>query len=393
MIHRPPGSPPEAPAPKIAGWCDSRFQGLKEALHGNFAERGELGAAVAVTLEGRLVADLWAGWMDRSRTRPWREDTLVNVFSVGKAMAALCVLKLIERGRVDLDAPVASYWPDFGAAGKSGITVETLLSHRAGLPAVRRRLPEGAMYDWGLMTAALAEQDPWWEPGTLHGYHVNTFGFLIGEIVRRAGSMRPGAFFEAEFAGPLEADLRFGVGPRDVARTADFHFSEDTIGSPEETSDELPLLQARAYLNPPGASGVGTVNSRAWRSAEMPSTNAHATARGIARVYSALTAGGKVDGIRVLDPATIERATAEASAGLDVVLGRPSRFGLGFQLTQAERPLGPNARSFGHFGVGGSVGFADPDAGLAFAYTMNHGGPRWQNPRNRALIDALYEAL
>jgi CubicO group peptidase (beta-lactamase class C family) len=156
---------------------------------------------------------------------------------------------------------------------------------------------------------------------------------------------------------------------------------------------DVPLLQARAYLNPPGIGGRGTVNTRAWRAAEMPSTSIHATARGIARIYSALACDGAVDGVRVLLPTTIQDATAEASWGIDLLLARPSRFGLGFQLTQPERPFGSSPRSFGHFGAGGSVGFADPDARLAFAYTLNRGGPRWQNPRNRALIDALYELL
>jgi CubicO group peptidase (beta-lactamase class C family) len=377
--------------PPIAGRCDARFAGLRDALASNFREHGEVGAAVSVSLEGRPVADLWAGWTDRARRRPWRRDTLVNVFSVGKPMAALCLLILVERGQVDLDAPVAVHWAEFAAAGKADVTVRMLLSHRAGLPAIRRPLPRLGMYDWPLMTSALAAEKPWWEPGSKHGYHVNTFGFLVGELVRRVTGESIGVFLQRTIARPLGADFHFGVPAPEDRRVADFLFPEATC-APADV--RRPCLVRRAYLNPPGLSGLGTVNTRAWRGAEMPSTNAHATARAVARIYSALAAAGTVDGVRLLGGETVGLATREASCGLDAVLNRPSRFGLGFQLTQPERPLGPNERSFGHFGAGGSLGFADPDEALAFAYTPNQGeGPRWQNPRNRALIDAVYACL
>ena len=383
---------PVADVPEIRGSCDERFAGVRSALARNFRDHGEVGAAVAITIEGRLVVDLWAGWADRIRTRPWQRDTLVNVFSVGKAMAALSLLVLVERGQVDLDAPAARYWPEFAARGKSEVTVHMLLCHRAGLPAIRRSLPRFAMYDWELMTSALAAEEPWWEPGRTHGYHVNTFGFLIGEIVRRVSGENIGAFFRCEVAAPLGADFHFGIGPEHDQRIADYLFGDEP---PEmvDDDDERQFLLRHVYLNPPGLSGFGTVNTRAWRAAEMPSTNGQASARAVARIYSVLACGGAIDGVRLLRTETIERAIAEASSGPDLVLRRPSRFGLGFQLTQPERPLGTNPRSFGHFGAGGSLGFADPDAQLAFAYTMNQPGPRWQNPRNRGLIDAVYASL
>ncbi len=375
----------------IAGLCDPRFAGLQSALARNFAEHGEVGAAMAVTLEGRPVVDLWGGWTDRARTRPWRRDTLVNVFSVGKPMAALCLLMLVDRGRVDLDAPVAAYWSEFAAAGKAGVTVRMLLAHRAGLPAIRRPLPPLSMYDWELMTSALAAQEPWWDPGSRHGYHVNTYGFLVGELVRRVSGEPIGAFLRRTISGPLGADFHFGLAAGEHRRVADFLFPEVPAAF---AGAGTPLLLQRAYMNPPGVSGPGTVNEMAWREAEMPSTNAHASARAVARIYGALAAGGALDGIRLLADETVELAAREASCGLDAVLNRPSRFGLGFQLTQPERPLGPNERSFGHFGAGGSLGFADPDQALAFAYTPNQGeGPRWQNPRNRGLLEALYGCL
>ena len=380
--------------PEIHGACDARFAGVRSAMAKNFRDHGEVGAAVAITVDGRPVVDLWAGWADGGHTRAWEHDTLVNVFSVGKAMAALSLLILVERGQVDLDAPAARYWPEFAARGKDGVTVRMLLGHRGGLPAIRHPLPSGAMYDWRLMTAALAEEDPWWEPGRLHGYHVNTFGFLIGEIVRRVSGESVDAFFRRVVAGPLAADFHFGIGPEYDARTADYFFANESPRIVAENDDtERRFLLGCVYANPPGIIGLGTVNTREWRAAVMPSTNGHATARAVARIYSALACGGAVDGVRIQQPETIEQAIAEVSCGPDVVLGRPSRFGLGFQLTQPERPLGPNPRTFGHFGAGGALGFADPDARLAFAYTMNQAGPRFQSPCTKALIAAAYAPL
>jgi CubicO group peptidase (beta-lactamase class C family) len=389
-----------ADAPAVSGFCDGRFKGVRDALRSNFRDHDELGAAVAIAVEGRLVVDIWAGWEDGARTRRWHRDTLVDVFSVGKAMAALCILILVERGQIELEAPVSRYWPEFAAADKSEVTLRMLLGHRAGLPAIRRLLPELAMYDWDLMAAALASEEPWWEPGLGHGYHVNTFGFLTGELVRRVSGDSIGAFFRREVASRLDADFHFGIGPEHDRRTADYLLggaSQEAVDGGQERrfvgDRDREFLLARAYMNPPGMSGLGTVNTRAWRAAQIPSANAHATARGVARIYSALACGGAVYGIRFLGEETIEHASTEVSSGVDFVLGRPSRFGLGFQLSQPERPLGPNPRSFGHFGAGGSLGFADPEARLAFGYVMNNSGPRWQNPRNRALIDAVYASL
>ena len=187
----------------VRGVCDPRFEAVREAFAENFATRGENGAAVCVVVNESVVVDLWGGSADAGRSRPWRRETLVNVFSVGKAMAALCVHRLVGQGRLDVDDPVARYWPEFAAAGKQDVTVRQVLSHQAGLPAVRRRLPEGAMLDWETMTLALAEQEPWWKPGTAHGYHVNTFGFLVGELVRRITGKTLGSVFRDEVAGPL----------------------------------------------------------------------------------------------------------------------------------------------------------------------------------------------
>ena len=240
---------------------------MRDALIENFRTRGELGAAVAVTLDGQPVVDVWAGWMDEERTRPWHRDTLVDVFSLGKAMTTLCVLLLVERGHVGLDAPVSRYWPEFAASGKADVTVRMLLSHRAGVPAVRRELPAESIYDWDAMVAALAAEEPWWEPGSTHGYHVNTFGFLTGEVVRRVSGASVGEFFRREVAQPLEADFHFGLDARDDARTADYllggegsAFSKGVEEQrPVEPDEATQFLLNRVYLNPPQLSGLGTV--------------------------------------------------------------------------------------------------------------------------------------
>ncbi len=379
----------------VEGSCHRRFAAVREAFWGNFRERGEVGGAVCVLVGGRVVVDLWGGWADPGRAHRWQPDTLVNMFSVGKGLVAACAARLAGQGRLDVDAAVASCWPEFGSAGKGEITIRQLLSHQAGLPAIRRRLPPGSMLDWPVMTAALAAQEPWWEPGTGHGYHVNTFGFLAGEVIRRLTGRTAGTLLREEIAGPLGADVHIGLPASQHTRVAPVPWPEP----PEETEpaglelEPARLMKYNAYFNPGGLSGAGVINSPAWRAAEVPSANAHGTARGVARIYAALAAGGTLDGTAIADAAALAAATAEQVYGQDLVLDRPSRFGLGFQLTHPERPLGPGQAAFGHFGAGGSLGFCDPESGIAFGYVMNQMGPRWQNPRTRALIDAVYACL
>jgi CubicO group peptidase (beta-lactamase class C family) len=373
-----------------SGTCDPRFQAVADAFADNFATHGEVGAAVCLVVNGKTVVDIWGGWADAAKTQPWTGDTLVNIFSVGKGLTSVCAHRLVGQGRLDLDAPVCRYWPEFAQAGKDDITVRQLLSHQGGLPAVRRPLPSEAMLDWSVMTAALAAQEPWWKPGTGHGYHVNTFGFLVGEVVRRITGRSLGTFFHDEVAGPLGADLYIGLPGSEDHRVAEFLWPAGLVPELDTAKmTESELMVFNTYYNPPGLSGAGVVNTRAWRAAEIPSTNGHGTARGVARVYTPLAAGGE----DIVEPSALADAITEHSSGDDLVLHRPSRFGAGFQLTQPERPLGPNPRAFGHFGAGGALGFCDPDAGVAFGYVMNEMGPRWQNPRNKALIDAVYASL
>jgi CubicO group peptidase (beta-lactamase class C family) len=380
-------------APHIQGHCDPRFTRVAQAFANNFVENKEPGAAIALMVGGLSVVDLWGGHADAARTKPWARDTLVNFFSVGKALSALVVLRLVERGRIDLDAPVAALWPEFAANGKDAISTRHVLTHQSALPAIAEPMPDGAALDHPRMVAALERQEPWWVPGAEHGYHVNTYGFLVGEIVRRASGETLGTLLKRDIAGPLGADVHIGLAQSEHARCAEFLWPALGVMPRPDNPSREELMRWSAYWNPPGISGAGWVNRAEWRSAEIPSTNGHGTARGVARIYAALADGGEIDATRIVSRAMLDEATRPYSDGFDLVTQRPSRFGLGFQLTQPERPLGPNARAFGHFGAGGSLGFCDPETRVAFAYVTNDMGPRWQNPRNRALIEAIYASL
>jgi CubicO group peptidase (beta-lactamase class C family) len=386
----------------VDGHCERQFEAVRSALASILTSGAEVGAALAVHVEGQAVIDLWTGHADAARTRPWERDTIANLYSVGKAITAICALRLVEDGRLDLDAPVACYWPEFAQAGKALVPVRYLLTHQAGLPAIARRLPPGAWADWNAMTEALAAQAPWWQPGTGHGYHVNMQGFLIGEVVRRVTGKSIGTYLRETLTGPARVDFFIGFGPELDGRCAEMVRPPPSPESAElqrqlsvdpATLEGPALMRYNAYVNPVGVSGTGVVNSRAWRAAEVPSTNGHGNARAVARLYSALAGDGTLDGVHVLSPATVARASQPQTDGEDIVLGRPTRFGLGFQLPMAERPLGKSPRALGHFGAGGSLGFADPDAHVAFGYAMNQGRGGWQHKHIRHLIDLVYAAL
>jgi CubicO group peptidase (beta-lactamase class C family) len=400
------GHPPEAvvtgEGAVVHGHCEPRFERLRGALAEIMAAGTEVGAALAVCVDKQPVVDLWAGHAGAARTRPWTRDTIVNLFSVGKAVTAVCALRLAEAGRLDLDAPVARYWPEFAQAGKADLRVRHLLAHQAGLPGIARPLPPDTWARWEVMTQALVEQAPWWTPGSGHGYHVNTQGFLIGEVVRRVTGQSIGTYLRESLTGPAGIDFHIGLGPEHDARCAEFippppsperdEFQRRLAVDPATLSG-LALMRLNAYRNPGDFSGMGIVNTRAWRAAEVPSTNGHGNARAVARLYSALAGDGELDGVHVLAPETVARAITEQVNGPDIVLERPTRYGLGFQLTMPERRLGPNPRAFGHFGAGGSLGFADPDARVAIGYAMNQGRPGWQHRHVRHLIDLVYAAL
>lgn len=378
-------------APTVGGFCEKKFTAVRTQFSENFNQRGERGGAVAIWHDGKLVVDLWGGWSDVARKRLWGRDTIVNFFSVSKALCAVAIMRVAEQGKLSLDAPVADYWPEFAAAGKQSITVRQLMSHQAGLPAIREPLPDGSAMDWIVMTRALAAQAPWWRPGTGHGYHVNTFGFLAGELVRRVSGRSIGTLLREDVAEPLGADVHIGLPASEHYRVSEFLWPGNPA-MPKIDSDDA-LMRWNTYWNPPGFSGSHWVNTARWREAEVPSTNGHGNARGMTRLYAALASGGSIDGIQILSREALEEATTEQVNGADIINQRNSRFGVGFQLTQPERPLGPNPGAFGHFGAGGSLGFCDPEGGIAFGYVTNDMGPRWQNPRNRALVEAVYDSI
>ena len=383
----------------VGGDWEKRFARVREVFEQSFAT-GEVGAALAVAVDGELVLDLWGGHRDAARTKPWQRDTLANVYSTTKGMTAICANRLAEAGKLDLDAPVAHYWPEFAQAGKADIPVRWLLCHKAGVAAIRKPLPAGAFSDWKLMTESLAAESPWWEPGTAHGYHALTFGWLVGEVVRRVSGKSVGTYFRDEIAGPLGADLHIGTPAAHDARIAEL------IPAP------LPKLDAgdddffakliagakpyalKAFMNPMVLPGV--FNSRDWRGAEIPAANGHGSARGIARIYSALANGGAIDGVHVLSPEQIDRARTPQRSGPDLVIPvMPTKHSLGYQLGTEAEPIGPNPRAFGHSGAGGSFGFADPEARVGFGYAMNRmeSGLFLIGPRATALMNAVFASL
>jgi CubicO group peptidase (beta-lactamase class C family) len=384
----------------IDGHCDPRFAAVREEFFRNFTERGDWGGSVCVYVDGARVVDCWGGHADLARTRPWTADTLVSVASTTKGMVALCAHMLAERGKLHLDAPVARYWPEFAAAGKQDIPVRWLLSHRAGLPAIRRTLPAEALFDWTAMTGAIAETAPWWTPGVRHGYHAITYGHLVGEVIRRVDGRTVGTFLRDEVTAPLGADFFIGVPEEADGRAAEVLPPPAPVAGEATVWDTIladpESVSGRTFLNPPRTPDL--VNTRAWRAAEIPAANGHTSARGVARVYAALARGGEMDGVRLLAPATIERGIEEQSRGRDEVLTLPTRFATGFMLGMPGGifECGPGRRTFGHPGRGGSIGFADPDARIGFGYVTNQyvtGTARHPDRRVLSLVDAVYAAL
>jgi CubicO group peptidase (beta-lactamase class C family) len=386
----------------IHGHCDERFASVKEAFTRNFDDQPEVGAAVAVTIAGQLVVDVWAGFADRERTRPWERDTIVNVFSTTKGIVTVCALRLVEQGKLDPDAPVAQYWPEFAAAGKEKITVAQLMSHQAGLPAIDAILPLDQSYAWEPLVTALAAQKPWWEPGTRGGYHAITFGHLVGELVRRISGKSVGAYWRDEFATPLGLDFHIGFGPELDARCADMI----PAGLPDLIPDH-PLTKAfmdptsmtfKAFtITPLAMVNPVYMNGREWRAAEIPAGNGHSDARSLAALYGALATDGTLNGQAVLKPETVKRATEQQVHAEDAVLFFPMRFGLGFLLDIPEFQVSPTGALFGHAGMGGSFGYADPDAGFGVGYVMNRmmmpDLANREDGRWRGMFDAIYASL
>ncbi|MFE5048774.1 serine hydrolase domain-containing protein [Streptomyces sp. NPDC056637] len=384
-------------APGIQGHCDARFDAVRAAFEENFDEREELGAAVTVLVDGAPVVDLWGGWADAARTRAWERDTVVNVWSTTKGPTALCAHILIDRGLLDPDASVATYWPEFAAAGKGGVLVRHLLSHRAGLAGLREPHSLEQLFDWELTTSRLAAQEPWWEPGSVSGYHALTYGFLVGEVVRRVSGLLPGAFLEREVTGPLGIDFTIGLPDKEAGRAAELvHPRVRATSEQAAIFAQLAPAALAALTNP--IAGASEANTAAWRAAEIPAANGHGTARAVAALYAIVAGKGRLGDRQILSPEGAERIREGQGSCRDLVLGagftHETELGLGLWLSGPNGSYGPNPRAVGHDGFGGSFGSADPESGVAMGYVMNRMGPHIaDDPRKMALISAVYDAL
>jgi CubicO group peptidase (beta-lactamase class C family) len=351
---------------EIQGTCDERFDAVRAAFAANFEQHGDVGASVAVTVDGAPVVDLWAGTCttDAGPDRAWERDTIINVWSTTKTMSFLVTLMLADRGVLDLEAPVADAWPEFGVNGKGAITTKHFLSHSAGLPGFEQPTTPTDLYDWDLICSRLAAQTPWWEPGTASGYHAVTQGYLLGEVARRADGRTMGTFFADEVAGPLGADFHIGTGPEHDERVAHVIPLAADIGADttpgsiaRRTFETMPLNAAESQ-------------TREWRRAEIPAAGGHGNARSVARAMSVLANEGTVDGTTFLAPETCHSIFEEQQSGTDLVLGLPVRLGLGFGLKSDDMPL-PNDRCCYWGGWGGSLAIVDMENRISYSYVMN----------------------
>lgn len=384
----------------VGGSCAPGFHRVRDEFERNFTQRGEIGAAVSVWVDGELVVNLWGGTADAAGRRGWCEDTLASVYSGSKGLTSTCIHLLADRGEIDLDAPVARYWPEFGRAGKQDVTVAMVLGHRSGVIGPRTRMTPLQTLDWDAVCSRIAEAEPWWRPGTAQGYHMVTFGFIVGEVVRRVTGRTLGQFLRSEIAVPLGVDVHVGLPVADHHRCAemvDKPRAGDLLtatGVPTDPTslDEHPLAAAAVAAGFLPDDEVAAQRLGAWRSAEFPATNAHVSALGMATFYNALAQE------KLLTRRQMERArTPQGGFEPDVVLGprvADHGWGLGYMLNQ-RGVAGPNRRIFGHGGSGGSYAFVDLEHRIGYAYVMNRFDATKCNadPRSRALSDAVYCAL
>ena len=375
----------------LQGHTDSRFEPLRDVIEGNLASGAECGLSVTVDVDGRTVVDVHGGFADEARARPWQPDTIVNVWSTTKTVTSLAVLMLADRGLVDLDAPVAAYWPEFAANGKEQVLVRHVMSHSSGVAGWDAPFALTDMFDRERSTALLAAQAPWWEPGTASGYHALDYGHLLGEVVRRVSGKTLTEFVASEIAGPLGADFQVGAKPADWARCA------QVIPPPPLPLDTAGLDPASVLvktLSGP-APDASAANTDGWRQAEIGAANGHGNARSVARVLSAVTLGGTVDGVRLLSPETIGQVFREQTHGTDLFLGVPIRFGIGYALPEpASIPYLPGGRVCFWGGWGGSVIIMDLDRGVTISYMMNQMQPGLVGSDNAAAyVSAVYKLL
>jgi CubicO group peptidase (beta-lactamase class C family) len=374
---------------EIQGTYDGRFAAVAEALAASIDRGSDVGGSVAVVHDGEVVVDIWGGWVDEAKTAPWEQDTITNVWSTTKTMTFLVALMLADRGELDLDAPVATYWPEFAAAGKDEVLVRHVLAHTAGLAGWEAAMTEADLADWDGCASRLAAQAPWWEPGTASGYHAITQGYLIGELVRRITGRSLGSFFAEEVAGPAGADFHIGLDPS--------HFDRVSNVIPPPLL-ELPAgldrdsVAARTFGNPPMRAEVSWTDE--WRRAEVPAANGHGNARSVAAVQAIVSHGGELHGRRFVSEATLERIFEVQAVGTDLVLGVPVRIGMGYGICGPEFPLGPNRRTCFWGGWGGSIVVNDLDSRTTTAFMMNKmGAGTVGDDRAAAILMGVHAAL
>lgn len=371
----------------IHGACVDRFAPVKAAFANNFARGVEVGASVAVSFEGEMVVDLWAGHADAGKSRAWEEDTIVNVWSSTKTMAAMVLLLLADRGDVDLYAPVSRYWPEFAQNGKESVEVRHFLSHSAGLSGMDEAIKGDALYDWEHMVGALAKQAPWWEPGTQSGYHALTQGHLIGEIVRRVTGRTIGQFFREEIAEPLGADFHIGIDAAHDPRIAELIPPAVLAGPPDGDG-----IASRTFKSP--KVDIAETVRREWRDAEIPAANGHGNARSIVRIQTVMANDGSAFGKRIMSDHGVARIFDQQTNGMDLVLGMPIIFGMGYGLNNPLMPLGPNTNACFWGGYGGSIVFVDRDARLCLSYVMNRmESGLMGDMRGLSLVQSMYQSV
>ena len=370
---------------EVHGRCDDRFEGVRTAL-AQHLDGDELGASVAVDLDGETVVDLWGGYRDEERTTPWTEDTIVNIWSTTKCVLALAALMLVDQGELDLDAPVGDYWPEFSAKGKKGVLVRHIMSHTSGVPAWEKPFSVRDMYDWESACERLAQQRPWWEPGTASGYHAANQGFLVGELIRRITGMTFQRFVDEEIARRLRADLQIGARLDDWSRIAPLVAPPRPVVDMDVDPDSIPV---RTFTGP--VMSVKATATPEWRAADLGALNGHSNARGVMRVLRTLTLGGG----DLLSAKTIDRIFEVQADGVDLVLEAPVRFGIGYALTPSESvPYLPAGRVAFWGGWGGSMAVMDLDRRLTITYVMNRmSSGLIGSERSEAYARAVYAAL
>ena len=376
---------------KIDGYCDERFISVKHIFEKNFDLGVEVGASFAVSLNGELVVDIWGGFSDSAKTKPWEKDTIVNVFSTTKVMTALCIHLLVDKGVIDVDAPVAKYWPEFAQATKENILVKHLMSHSAGLPGFDEKIPVEALYDWDRIIGLLASQKPWWKSGTKIGYHMITFGYLLGELVRRVTGKSLGEFFRDEIAVPLNIDFHIGLLKSFDSRTSEIILPEEVFAKWQIILAKLFFKKAvKVYYNP--NLETADFNGRAWRSAEIPASNGHGNARSIANIGSILACGGMYNKKKILSRSTVKKAIEPQISGRDrIMFFSPAKFGLGFGLLNDDWLLGP--QGFYWSGAGGSLCIMDLEKKLSIGYAMNKMYMKGEDPRTGQLVKAVWDII